>query len=81
MSVTLNHTIVWCRDKKASARYLTGLLGLGDPRPWGPVRLCRSRAREHVDAMGFPRAPGRRSVLRKLLGAASHRPGDVTPPH
>ena len=25
--------------------------------------------------MGFPRAPGRRSVLRKLLGAASHRPG------
>ena len=36
MSVTLNHTIVWCRDKKSSARYLTEILGLrvfghGDP--------------------------------------------------
>jgi catechol 2,3-dioxygenase-like lactoylglutathione lyase family enzyme len=39
MSVTLNHTIVWCRDKKASARYLTGILGLGDARPWGPFMV------------------------------------------
>ncbi len=30
--------------------------------------------------MGFPRAPGRRSVLCKLLGAVSHRPGRVTRP-
>jgi hypothetical protein len=27
MSVMLNHTIVWCRDEKASARYLTEILG------------------------------------------------------
>jgi len=26
MGVTLNHTIVWCRDKQASARYLTRIL-------------------------------------------------------
>ena len=39
MSVTLNHTIVWCRDKSASARYLTGVLGLGDARPWGPFMV------------------------------------------
>ena len=28
MSVRLNHTIVWCRDKKASARFLAEILGL-----------------------------------------------------
>ena len=36
MSVSLNHTIVWCRDKRVSARYLTELLGLGDAKPFGP---------------------------------------------
>lgn len=30
MTITLNHTIVWCRDKKVSAGYLTEILGLGD---------------------------------------------------
>jgi catechol 2,3-dioxygenase-like lactoylglutathione lyase family enzyme len=39
MSVTLNHTIVWCRDKAKSARYLTGILGLPDARPWGPFMI------------------------------------------
>ena len=39
MSVTLNHTIVWCRDKKTSARYLTEILGLGDAKPWGPFMV------------------------------------------
>jgi hypothetical protein len=36
------HTIVWCRDKKASARYLTGILGLGNgvsSNP-SPVTTC-----------------------------------------
>jgi catechol 2,3-dioxygenase-like lactoylglutathione lyase family enzyme len=36
MTVTLNHTIVWCRDKKVSAGYLTDILGLQPPKPWGP---------------------------------------------
>ena len=28
----LNHTIVWCSDKKRSAEFLAGLLGLNPPR-------------------------------------------------
>lgn len=39
MSVMLNHTIVWCRDKKISARYLSGILGLGDAKPRGPFMI------------------------------------------
>jgi catechol 2,3-dioxygenase-like lactoylglutathione lyase family enzyme len=39
MSVALNHTIVWCRDKKVSSRYLAGTLGLGEPKPWGPFMV------------------------------------------
>lgn len=36
MSVELNHTIVWCRDKRASAAFLAEMLGLPEPRPFGP---------------------------------------------
>ncbi|MEE3118291.1 MAG: VOC family protein [Pseudomonadota bacterium] len=36
MSVQLNHTIVWCRDKHRSANFLTGLLGLDSPTRFGP---------------------------------------------
>jgi catechol 2,3-dioxygenase-like lactoylglutathione lyase family enzyme len=32
MSARLNHTIVWCRDKEKSARFLTEVLGLPPPR-------------------------------------------------
>ena len=39
MSVTLNHTIVWCRDKSASARYLTEMLGLPEAKPFGPFMV------------------------------------------
>jgi catechol 2,3-dioxygenase-like lactoylglutathione lyase family enzyme len=39
MSAVLNHTIVWCRDKKASASYLTEVLGLEDAKPWGPLMV------------------------------------------
>ncbi len=39
MSVLLNHTIVWCRDKRASARYLTDTLGLPDAKAWGPFMV------------------------------------------
>jgi catechol 2,3-dioxygenase-like lactoylglutathione lyase family enzyme len=33
MSVELNHTIVWCRDKQRSADFLTGMLGLAPAKP------------------------------------------------
>lgn len=36
MSVQLNHTIVWCRDKQRSAAFLTELLGLPVAKPFGP---------------------------------------------
>ena len=35
MSVELNHTIVWCSDKKKSAKFLADILGLSKPRPFG----------------------------------------------
>ena len=39
MSVLLNHTIVWSRDKKVSAQYLTDTLGLPEAKPWGPFMV------------------------------------------
>lgn len=36
MSVRLNHTIAWCRDKKESAKFLTEILGLQPPTAFGP---------------------------------------------
>jgi catechol 2,3-dioxygenase-like lactoylglutathione lyase family enzyme len=37
MSVQLNHTIVWCRDKQKSATFLTEVLGLPPPTRFGPM--------------------------------------------
>jgi catechol 2,3-dioxygenase-like lactoylglutathione lyase family enzyme len=36
MPVQLNHTIVWCRDQKRSAAFMTGILGLADATRFGP---------------------------------------------
>jgi catechol 2,3-dioxygenase-like lactoylglutathione lyase family enzyme len=36
MSIQLNHTIVWCRDPHKSATFLTEILGLPPPKPFGP---------------------------------------------
>ena len=36
MSVRLNHTIVWCRDQKRSARFLSEILGRRAPVRFGP---------------------------------------------
>jgi len=41
MSVRLNHTIVWCRDKQRSACFLVELLGLPAPEPFGPMLIVR----------------------------------------
>ncbi|MGS0893389.1 VOC family protein [Burkholderia stagnalis] len=37
MNVQLDHTIVWCRDKRASSRFLTELLELPPPTPFGAM--------------------------------------------
>ena len=36
MTAVLNHTIVPASDKHASAAFLVGILGLEEPRTWGP---------------------------------------------
>jgi catechol 2,3-dioxygenase-like lactoylglutathione lyase family enzyme len=36
VSVQLNHTIVWCRDRRRSAGFLTGLFGLPPATEFGP---------------------------------------------
>lgn len=36
MSVQLNHTLVLCYDKQRSATFLTEILGLPVPHPFGP---------------------------------------------
>ncbi len=41
MSVQLNHTIVWCRDKQRSAPFLANLLGLPAPTPFGPMLIVK----------------------------------------
>ncbi|MCW3481986.1 VOC family protein [Neisseriaceae bacterium JH1-16] len=41
MSVQLNHTIVWCRDKQKSATFLIEIMGLPSPTPFGPMLVVR----------------------------------------
>lgn len=36
MGIQLNHTIVFCRDQRASAAFLTEMLGLAEPTRFGP---------------------------------------------
>ena len=36
MAVQLNHTIVAARDKRVSASFMTEVLGLAAPQPYGP---------------------------------------------
>ncbi|HEU0088238.1 MAG TPA: VOC family protein [Pseudonocardiaceae bacterium] len=52
MAIELNHTIVMARDKKAAASFLTGILGLPAPTPWGPfvgVQLANGVALDYLD--------------------------------
>ena len=39
MSAQLNHTIVWCRDRQASARFLAQMLGRPEPSRFGPFAV------------------------------------------
>jgi catechol 2,3-dioxygenase-like lactoylglutathione lyase family enzyme len=42
MSVQLNHTIVWCRDKKISSNFLREVLGLPAPVAFGPFLVVKT---------------------------------------
>jgi catechol 2,3-dioxygenase-like lactoylglutathione lyase family enzyme len=55
MTVELNHTIVAAHDKVAAATFLTDLLGLPAPTPFGPfqvVALGNGVSLDYVDASG-----------------------------
>lgn len=57
MSVQLNHTIVRCADKQASARFYTDLLGLGEPEAYGPflvVECANGVSLDFADDHGSP---------------------------
>ncbi|MGH3975752.1 MAG: VOC family protein [Pseudonocardiaceae bacterium] len=53
MSVELNHTIVWARDKAKSAAFLAGILGLPVGEQWGPfvpVQVSNGVTLDYADA-------------------------------
>jgi catechol 2,3-dioxygenase-like lactoylglutathione lyase family enzyme len=53
----LNHTIVLARDKEATARHLTTLLGLPEPTSYGPfavVQLANGVSLDVADDHGEP---------------------------
>jgi hypothetical protein len=39
VSIALNHHIVWCRDHRVSADFLTELFDLPPARHWGPFMI------------------------------------------
>ena len=42
MAVQLNHTIVAASDNKRSAQFLSEILGLADPEPFGPFMMVET---------------------------------------
>ncbi len=58
MTPTLNHTIIWCRDKAVSAGYLTGILGLDEPKAWGPFLIVEMGNQLSLDFHDQPETGG-----------------------
>ena len=59
MSVKLNHTIVHCSDKQASARFLVEILGLPEPTTYGPfvvVQVDNEVSLDYADDHGSLRS-------------------------
>lgn len=60
MPAALNHTIVHASDKDASARFLSEVLGLPEPVPYGPfmvVEAANGVSLDFIDAGGADIAP------------------------
>jgi catechol 2,3-dioxygenase-like lactoylglutathione lyase family enzyme len=51
MTVKFNHTIVYSRDKDASAKFLAGILGLPAPTAWGPFHVVATDNEANIDFM------------------------------
>jgi catechol 2,3-dioxygenase-like lactoylglutathione lyase family enzyme len=55
VAIALNHTIVWCRDHRVSAGFLTDLFGLQEARQWGPfmhVQLANGVSLDYHEVEG-----------------------------
>jgi len=52
MAVQLNHTIVEARNREETARFLTDILGLPDPVPYGPFLVVQTGNEVSLDVMG-----------------------------
>jgi catechol 2,3-dioxygenase-like lactoylglutathione lyase family enzyme len=55
MTITLNHTIVWARDKNAAARFFAETFGLrfaGSGGHFAPVRVNDTLTLDFADAKG-----------------------------
>jgi len=51
MSIELNHTIVYARDKRESAAFLADILGLGEPEPFNPFLVVKTANGVSLDFM------------------------------
>jgi catechol 2,3-dioxygenase-like lactoylglutathione lyase family enzyme len=55
MTIELNHTIVYSRDKRESSDFLAGLFGLPSPVAWGPflaIGVANHVTLDYLDADG-----------------------------
>ena len=57
MSVALNHTLVYAHDRDASAAFLTDILGLPEPTPFGPFLTVRLSNDVTMDYLRADKAP------------------------
>ena len=49
MTVEFNHTIVWSSDSNASAAFLADILGLAEPKRWGPFQVVVTANGVNID--------------------------------
>jgi hypothetical protein len=52
MAVQLNHTIVWCRDKKSSSAFLARILGCSPAAPFYHFMVVQLANNVSLDFMG-----------------------------
>ena len=66
MAVRLNHTIVWARDRDASAKFLTEMLGLPAPRVLGEFAVVQlgDTSLDYMDIGEDVRDPGGAKELK-----------------
>jgi catechol 2,3-dioxygenase-like lactoylglutathione lyase family enzyme len=54
MAIQLNHTIVWSRDKQASATFLADMLGVESPTSFGPFLVVQVDNDVSLDFLDTP---------------------------